>query len=110
MLLFTLLLVYFAIAVGIDPESGGLVQRLISQREELVQVVIMMMLGTLRIMMMKVTMKMMMMKVMTKTLVIQTIQRHLWPFSMKGPEFCAAIYIPETIVGVKIGAEKTLRE
>ena len=42
MLLFTLLLVYFAIAVGIDPESGGLVQRLISQREELVQVVTMM--------------------------------------------------------------------
>ena len=52
MLLFTLLLVYFTIAVGIDPESGGLVQRLISQREELVQVVIMIvMMVTIMIMM-----------------------------------------------------------
>ena len=38
MLLLAVLLVYCTIAVGIDPESGGLVQRLISQREELVQV------------------------------------------------------------------------
>ena len=38
MLLIAVLLVYCTIAVGIDPESGGLVQRLISQREELVQV------------------------------------------------------------------------
>ena len=38
MILIAVLLVYCTIAVGIDPESGGLVQRLISQREELVQV------------------------------------------------------------------------
>ena len=57
MLLLGLLLVYFAIAVGIDPESGGLVQRLISQREELVQVVIMRVIIMVVIMIMVVMMK-----------------------------------------------------
>ena len=56
------------------------------------------------------TIKLIMIKVMMKTLVIQTIWRHLWPFSMRGPEFCAAINIPETIVGVKIGAHKIRSE
>ena len=74
MLLLTLLLVYFAIAVGIDPESGGLVQRLISQREELVQVVIMRvmmvvnMITIVVIMIMMVVMMAAIMVVMMKTM------------------------------------------
>ena len=68
MLLLTLLLVYFAIAVGIDPESGGLVQRLISQREELVQVV------TMMVMMVVITMMLVMMMAAIMVVMMENVK------------------------------------
>ena len=38
MLALKTLLIYCTVAIGIDPESGGLVSRLLSQRDEFVQV------------------------------------------------------------------------